>query len=158
MAQRNKDLSKTDSTSLPTCPPACPQLRTLEPLAPEDQWLRTDLARKLVWSNFMTNMFLVILKTQNSGSLRFFHNVRKQRCAVCGIVPVQSYCPSTGFHTAHHVSPAALLVGRRGGLQGELRGGKGTAYKGQVQQTPLRFSFISTVLSHMASSVDFNNN
>lgn len=32
------------------------------------------------------------------------------------------------------------------------------AYKVQAQQTPLRFSFISTVASHTASSLDFNNN
>lgn len=31
------------------------------------------------------------------------------------------------------------------------------ARKGRIQQTSLRFSFISTVLSHIASSVDFNN-
>lgn len=47
----------------------------------------------------------------------------------------------------------------RGRPQGELfRGGKGMTYKGQVQQMSLRFSFISTVLSHTASSLDFNKN
>lgn len=96
MAQRNKDLSKPESTSRPTCPPACPQLPAdTKPLAPEVQQPRSDTACRPVWSDLPTNRFLIALEAQRSGNVRFFSNARKQRNAVCGEFYVQCYHPST---------------------------------------------------------------
>lgn len=126
------------------------------------------------------NRFLITLKAHSSGNVWFFSSVRKQRHVVCGKFYVQGYHPSTelshrslGSREAREGLLSSLRVVRtlrfswpfceqaeeRGRLQGELfRGGKGMACKGQAQQTPLRFSFISTVPSHTVSSLDFNNN
>lgn len=88
MAQRNKDLSKPESTSPPTCPPARAQLPAdTEPWAPEAQQPRSDSACRPVWSNFPTNRFLISLKAQSSGSLamsedRDMWSVGRSTCSV----------------------------------------------------------------------------
>lgn len=94
MAQRNKDLSKPESTSPPTCPPARPQLPAdTEPWAAEAQQPRSDTACRPVWSNFPSNRFLISLKAQSSGSLAMSED------GECGLweVYVQCGCPLTGL-------------------------------------------------------------
>lgn len=97
---------------------------------------------------------------ETCGSLAMPEN----RHAVCGEFYVQCYHPSTDKHEKAHWHLSLRCFSRlfcdwlkrgAGCKVSCCRGGEGKAYKGRVQQTSVRISFVPTILSHTASSVDF---